>query len=53
MQPHHVAEIFVMLSDGHPWHEHAWRFGDQGKENMDRIRNEFTTDLRVAQVHGF
>ncbi|MCJ1454124.1 hypothetical protein MMC28_004474 [Mycoblastus sanguinarius] len=53
MQPYHVAQIWTMLCDGHPWHDHAFHFGDPSQDNVDRIRNEFLADLRFAKVHGY
>lgn len=47
MQPHHVAEIMAILSDGHPWHTHAFRLGDP-RPNAE-ICEEFLQDLRMAR----
>ena len=47
MRPYHVAEIIAILCDGHPWHAHAFRSGDQ-RPNSE-ICNEFWQDLRMAR----
>ncbi|KAM0797817.1 hypothetical protein BDR22DRAFT_823891 [Usnea florida] len=47
MQPYHVAQILEILSDGHPWHAHAFRPADPRPEM--EICNEFLQDLRMAK----
>ncbi|CAF9920418.1 hypothetical protein IMSHALPRED_004886 [Imshaugia aleurites] len=47
MQPFHVAEIMAILSDGHPWHAHAFRSGDPRPKV--EIGEEFLQDLRMAK----
>ena len=47
MQPHHVAEIMEILSDGHQWHAHAFREGDLRPKI--EICEEFLHDLRMAR----
>lgn len=47
MQPHHVAEIMEILSDGHPWHAHAFREGDLRPKI--EICEEFLHDLRMTR----
>lgn len=47
MQPYHVPEIMRMLSDGHPWHAHAFRAGDPRPKV--EICEEFLQDLRMAR----
>lgn len=47
MMKHHVAEIMAILSDGHPYHAHAFRSGDPRPKN--EICEEFLQDLRMAK----
>lgn len=47
MRPHHVDEIMRILSDGHPWHAHAFRSGDL--RPRVEICEEFLHDLEMAR----
>ena len=47
MQPYHVAEIMAILSDGHPWHAHAFRPGDPRPKR--ELCEEFSQDLWMAK----
>lgn len=47
MKSYHVAEIIAILSDGHPWHAHAFHALDPRPKN--EICEEFLHDLLMAR----
>lgn len=47
MKPCHVDEIMRILSDGHPWHAHAFQPGDP--RPTAEICKEFLQDLGMAR----
>ena len=47
MKSYHVAEIMAILSDGHPWHAHAFRALDSRPKS--EICEDFLHDLQMAR----
>ena len=52
MQVNYINEILNMLSGGHERHSHAWNFGEDTQDTVNRIGDEFMRDLVIARYWG-